>query len=70
MGSPGLNADVVLEVGGEPTLWVYDEGDLLPSGTTAPGCRSTLHTFKDTAASYSPDGWLLFDATIAWAAAC
>ncbi|NOX30868.1 MAG: hypothetical protein GXP35_12600 [Actinobacteria bacterium] len=70
VGIPGATADVVLEVDGDPTLWVYDEGDLLPSGTAASGCRSTLHAFKDTAANYSPDGWLLFDATITWAANC
>ncbi len=70
VGVPGATANVVLAVDGDPTLWVYDQGDLLPSGNVASGCRSTLHAFKDTAATYSPDGWSLFDATITWAATC
>lgn len=67
-GIPAAAADVVAEVDGLATTFVYQAGDTLADATPAAGCRLTFSLFQSAPANFTADGTALFDATIAYIA--
>lgn len=67
-GAAGGDAEVVTTAVGVPTTFVYGAGTQLADGSTAAGCRITHSIFQSVPATFTSDGWALFDAVAAFAA--
>ncbi len=67
-GVPGSGAEVVATAGGRVTTFVYQAGDQLVGGVTAPGCRLSFPAFQNGPTSFTSAAWAMFDATAAYAA--
>jgi len=65
-GSPSAGGTVVATASGTATLFVFESGDTLANGSPAPGCRIGFPAYHETPASYTANGWLLFDTAVAW----
>jgi hypothetical protein len=65
---PLASADVIANVGADPTLFVYQTGDALTIGT-APGCRIGFPGGSVAMEVFNATGWSLFDNAIAYAEA-
>lgn len=65
-GEPLPSADVVATVAGKAVLFAYPAGAQL-SGLTAPACRIAVPAYKGAVTNFTPSGWAIFDAAIAWA---
>jgi len=67
-GVPGENAIAVAGLARDPhkcTIFAYDAGVEMP-GLVAPSKRVGLFLFRNTANSFTPDGWALFDSAVDW----
>jgi len=67
-GVPGENAIAVAGLSKDPqkcTIFAYDTGVEMP-GLVAPAKRVGLFLFRNTANSFTPDGWALFDSAVDW----
>ncbi|MGV7223935.1 MAG: hypothetical protein ACQ9MH_20720 [Nitrospinales bacterium] len=67
-GVPGENAIAVAGLSNDPhkcTIFAYDAGVVMP-GLVAPAKRVGLFLFRNTANSFTPDGWSLFDSAVDW----
>ena len=67
-GVPGENAIAIAGLSNDPhkcTIFAYDAGVEMP-GLVAPEKRVGLFLFRDTAESFTPEGWALFDAAVDW----
>ncbi len=69
-GIPSSAAAVVATSTGDASVFTLMTGDQLPSGDTAPSCRMTFPVVANAPASYTPDGWAMFDAMTQWALDC
>jgi hypothetical protein len=70
-GVPGENAIVVAGLSKDQhkcTIFAYDAGVKMP-GLIAPAKRVGLFLFRNTANSFTPDGWSLFDSAVDWSIA-
>jgi hypothetical protein len=67
-GSPNGNATIVARLPGTTTAsdFGYDTGAAMP-GLTAPARRVGLFLGDNTAATFTANGWALFDAAVVWA---
>ena len=61
-GVPGGDGATVSTVAGTPTTFLYETGQQLADGTTAAGCRVAFSIFQTAPATFTTDGWALFDA--------
>lgn len=67
-GVPGENAIAVAGLSQDPgkcTIFAYDVGVEMP-GLVAPAKRIGLFLFRNTANSFTTEGWSLFDAAVDW----
>jgi len=67
-GVPGGNAIAVAALSKDPdkcTIFAYDTGVEMP-GLVAPARRVGLFLFRDTANSFTAEGWSLFDSAVDW----
>ena len=67
-GVPGENAIAIAGLSNDPhkcTIFAYEAGVEMP-GLVAPEKRVGLFLFRDTAESFTPEGWALFDAPVDW----
>jgi hypothetical protein len=67
IGTPSSGASVVATANGTAALFAFAPGDIMDDGTPAEGCRIGFPAFNETPASYTSDGWLLFETAVAWA---
>ncbi len=68
-GIPGAGAETVATAAGKVTTFVYQAGDQLVGGTTAPGCRLTSSAFQNGPANFTAAGWTMFEAAADYLAA-
>ena len=68
-GIPGAGADTVATAAGRVTTFVYQTGDTLVGGTTAPGCRLASSVMGNAPTTFTAAGWTLFDAAADYATA-
>jgi len=68
-GRPAAAATIIARAGTDPSVFTVEAGDTLANGGPAPACRVTFPVFGNAPASFTADGWAMFDATAAWAAA-
>ena len=66
-GEPGAAATVVSTAAGRPSTFVYEGGTQLADGSVAAGCRIHSSIFKAAPASFTSQGWQLFDAIATYA---
>jgi hypothetical protein len=67
-GVPGENAIAIAALPKDPdkcTIFAYDTGAEMP-GLVAPARRVGLFLFRNTANSFTADGWALFDSAVDW----
>lgn len=67
-GVPGENAIAIAGLSKDPhkcTIFAYDAGVEMP-GLVAPAKRVGLFLFRDTANSFTSEGWSLFDSAVDW----
>jgi hypothetical protein len=67
-GVPGENAIAVAGLSSDPhkcTIFAYDAGAEMP-GLIAPARRVGLFLFRNTANSFTSEGWALFDSAVDW----
>jgi len=67
-GVPGENAIAVAGLSRDPnkcTIFAYDAGVEMP-GLVAPAKRVGLFLFRNTANSFTPEGWSFFDSAVDW----
>ena len=67
-GVPGENAIAVAGLSKDPhkcTIFAYDAGVEMP-GLVAPAKRVGLFLFRNTANSFTPEGWSFFDSAVDW----
>jgi len=67
-GVPGENAIAVAGLSSDPdkcTIFAYEAGVEMP-GLVAPAKRVGLFLFRDTANSFTTEGWSVFDAAVDW----
>jgi len=50
-------------------VFTVEPGDTLANGAPAPACRVTFPVFGNAPATFTADGWAMFDATAVWTAA-
>jgi DNA-binding protein YbaB len=70
-GNPATSARKVGAIFGSTTRWgifAYDTGDTMV-GMNAPARRIGFFAGRDTAGSFTADGWRLFDAAVRWSTA-
>ncbi|MEM8960140.1 MAG: PKD domain-containing protein [Acidobacteriota bacterium] len=68
-GAPVAGSEIAATLSGDPskaTVFGFDTGAQL-LGLTAPARRVGVPFFDESAASFTGDGWALFDAAVAWA---
>lgn len=63
-------ADVVASTAGAASVFTLETGDQLGSGGIAPSCRMTFPVVANAPATYTADGWAMFDAMTRWGLAC
>ena len=68
-GRPAAAATVVAVNGSDPVAFTLAAGNLLASGSVAPGCRLTFPLYANAPVTFTADAWAMFDATTAWATA-
>ena len=61
-GVPTPEAAVVATSTGDASVFTVETGDQLASGDPAPSCRMTFPVVANAAATYTADGWAMFDA--------
>ncbi len=66
-GQPGGEVATVATVAGKPTIYTYGAGDQLTDGSAAAGCRIAFSVFQNAPASFTVDGWALFDTAATYA---
>jgi hypothetical protein len=67
-GVPGENAIAVAGLSSDPhkcIIFAYDAGAEMP-GLIAPARRVGLFLFRNTANSFTSEGWALFDSAVDW----
>ena len=70
-GVPGENAIPIASLSqdsGKCTIFAYEAGAEMP-GLVAPVRRVGLFLFRDTANSFTAEGWALFDSAVDWSIA-
>ncbi|MBA3252465.1 MAG: alkaline phosphatase family protein [Geodermatophilaceae bacterium] len=68
-GRPATAATVVSRAGVDATAFSLSVGQPLAGGAAAPGCRLSFPVYGNGPATFTVDGWAMFDATATWAAA-
>ncbi len=69
-GVPTPEAAVVATSTGDASVFTVDTGDQLASGDPAASCRMTFPVVANAAATYTADGWAMFDAMTQWGLDC
>ncbi|MDQ3464540.1 MAG: alkaline phosphatase family protein [Actinomycetota bacterium] len=67
-GRPAASAAIVARAGTDASMFTIAPGDALATGASAPACRVTFPVYGKGPATFTADGWALFDATASWAA--
>jgi hypothetical protein len=64
-GRPAAAATVVARAGTDASVFTVAPGAQLATGAAAPACRLTFPLYGNAPASFTADGWALFDAAVA-----
>lgn len=67
-GRPAASATVIARNGADAAAFTVAPGAPLANGAAAPACRVTFPVYGNAPATFTADGWAMFDATVAWTA--
>jgi len=68
VGRPAAAATVVARAGTDASVFTLSPGQPLAGGSPAPACRLTFPIYGNGPATFTADGWAMFDAAAVWAA--
>ena len=68
-GRPAASATVVARAGTDASVFVIAPGATLATGAAAPACRLTFPLYGNAPATFTANGWALFDAAVSWGTA-
>ena len=69
-GAPADEAAVVATSTGVASVFTLETGDELDNGIPAPSCRMSFPVVGNAPATYTTDGWAMFEAMTQWAVDC
>lgn len=67
-GRPAAAAAIVARAGADASVFTISPGAALATGAPAAACRVTFPLYGNGPATFTADGWAMFDATVTWTA--